>query len=346
MSSGRGTRARRTRRLSARVALGLASALLGLLALELGARLLGPFGGRADPLVVTAADGTDASAGLRRSDPLLFWSLQPGAEAPSVRINSHGLRGPEIPPDAAGEHRILFLGESTTFAGRMPYEQCYAHRVGELLPRYRGRPVRAINAGVPGYSSFQGFQYLHHRGLALEPDTVVLYFGYNDFLRVSYLSSSQLVDAGRRNDWELFEHRRTPRNRLRAFLERHSDLYRGLRSLVEPDGFERLAHDDTRKFRVPRAHRTALLEGFVELAGEHGFDLVIVVPRYLRFRSHVRLLREFAAARSVPLVDLSTGFPPHPPEAPNELFLDRVHPTPAGHAVIAERIAEVLRRIE
>ncbi|MFT5128426.1 MAG: lysophospholipase L1-like esterase, partial [Rhodothermales bacterium] len=38
-----------------------------------------------------------------------------------------------------------------------------------------------INAGVPGYSLFQGWRYLEAEGLGYEPDLVVLNFGWNDY---------------------------------------------------------------------------------------------------------------------------------------------------------------------
>jgi len=37
-----------------------------------------------------------------------------------------------------------------------------------------------INAGVPGYTSFQGVRYLEEEGLGLRPDLVIACFGFND----------------------------------------------------------------------------------------------------------------------------------------------------------------------
>ena len=50
----------------------------------------------------------------------------------------------------------------------------------------RDRDVRVLNGGVPGYTLFQGVQYLLHRSEQFEPDMVLLYFGFNDYLGVSY----------------------------------------------------------------------------------------------------------------------------------------------------------------
>ena len=55
-----------------------------------------------------------------RHDPLLFWSLKPGAQAAdgTIWVNQQGLRGPEVGHKQPGEYRILSLGESTTCDGR------------------------------------------------------------------------------------------------------------------------------------------------------------------------------------------------------------------------------------
>src|SRR5690606_9136258 len=44
------------------------------------------------------------------------------------------------------------------------------------------RPVRCLNGGVPGYTTWQELDLLRHEGRAAEPDLLVLVFYVNDML--------------------------------------------------------------------------------------------------------------------------------------------------------------------
>jgi lysophospholipase L1-like esterase len=332
--------------LARKLALACASALVLLGAVEVSARVLGDFAGPTDPLI-TGVEGYFDD--FRRHDPLLFWSLRPGVwgEDDQLEINSLGLRGPEIAPKAADEYRILSLGESTTFAGLFDYEECYTARLEGLLGTREGKRVRTINAGVLGYSLFQGSQYLLHRGFDLEPDAVLLYFGFNDYLPVTYLASR--AAGGRRGltDQELFESRKGLRARVHERLVEHSHAYRALRSLLLEAGpvdelpAEDVEQDETR-VRVPPAHRTRLLELLTAECQARGVELVVIVPWYRKFERHAPLLRRFAEEHGLTLVDLPEILARGLPRPREEYFLDRVHPTPEGHALIARAIADVL----
>ena len=119
-------------------------------------------------------------------DDELGWRLRPGAEETwggvPVRINSHGLRGPEVawekPP---GTRRILFLGDSVTFGyGLASYQEAFPHLTADLLEELLGVEVEALNAGVGGYSPWQELRYLERDGLRYAPDVVVVSFVLND----------------------------------------------------------------------------------------------------------------------------------------------------------------------
>ena len=332
-------RARFGERLWQRVVLALAAGIGTLLLLEalswLGGRLDGPL----QPLQV----GSLQLYG--RHDPLLFWSLDPGTHGEHGRrwINDDGLRGPELGDKEATEYRILSLGESTTFAAQMPYERSYSAQLEGLLDEADPtRRVRVMNGGVPGYSLFQGVLYLGHRAKRLEPDMVLFYFGYNDFLPVAYLAD-RATDAGATgagmNDWELFDHRQKPAQRVLSWLTTWSNLFRGLSGMVATTGGSGLSRNVERP-RVPPSHRIRLLEMAAAYAHENGIQLVIVVPVYASFDGHAPLLRTFAADNDIPIVDLpellGTTFGPQR----DSYFLDPIHPSPRGHRRIAQAIRD------
>lgn len=96
--------------------------------------------------------------------------------------NSLGFRGDEIPrPKPAGEFRIVCLGGSTTYTGRVDEVELTYPAQLEMRLRERGYPqVRVINAGAEGWGSWESLINLETRGLDLEPDLIVDYDGIND----------------------------------------------------------------------------------------------------------------------------------------------------------------------
>jgi lysophospholipase L1-like esterase len=100
----------------------------------------------------------------------------------ALRTNKVGLRGPNLRAD--GSRRILAIGDSCTFGWRVSEDETYpAQLEGLLNQRAGGERYQVINAGVPGYTSYQGLEYLRERGLALRPEIVLIGFGFNDAYR-------------------------------------------------------------------------------------------------------------------------------------------------------------------
>jgi hypothetical protein len=164
--------------------LALASVALTLGAVEVGLRLAGY-----QPLYEVYSKPSI----LWRADPLLGWSHEPGAQdvfvgprpwpvefASHVRINSLGLRGPEIGPLAPGTRRVLLLGDSMVAGFEVEYEETFGALLQDEMSRALGAPVEVINAGVRGYGTDQSYLYYRERGRALEADAVVLFHSGND----------------------------------------------------------------------------------------------------------------------------------------------------------------------
>lgn len=312
--------------------------------LEGGSYLFGRFEGPENPL----RGGYIREVG--QHDFLLFWSLIPGYEDETGRIsiNSSGLRGPEIPVKSEGELRLLSLGESTTFAARLPYQDSYSALLEDHLKSVsQNRTVRVINAGVPGYTLFQGTQFLRDRGVALKPDVVLLYFGFNDFLSVSFLadrSGDGRTPAAGLNDEQLFLEREKLSRRLEQAMIKCSNLYRGLvynfkRSLGGEVGGA--VEVDSSRVRVPKELRRRLLNQILELCVDKDIKLVVIVPWYLSFSEHAELLREFGQQDGVELVDLPMiHSDANLPSARADYFVDSIHPNAEGHRLIAKAIAD------
>jgi lysophospholipase L1-like esterase len=132
----------------------------------------------------------DQAVGMVKNDPELFWRLVPRTRLPveswpffGIISNGQSLREDhEIALEKPkGQTRILFLGDSCTFGYGVARDQTFVEVAESLIREKYGRPVEFINAGVPGYTAFQGWRYLVTQGLEYQPDLVVLTFGMNEF---------------------------------------------------------------------------------------------------------------------------------------------------------------------
>jgi hypothetical protein len=172
-----------------RAALLLGSSIASLLALELALRAL-------DPQPTMERVFRDHPPILRPSEILPF-ELRPGASGrfrsaefdTRVSINAQGTRGPDFAPDKGARLRVLAVGDSFTAGYGVEDDEAYPSRLDALL----GERVEVINAGfAAGYAPDTYYLYLKARGLALDPDLVLVgFFVGND------------IDHGivEQNDW-------------------------------------------------------------------------------------------------------------------------------------------------
>jgi lysophospholipase L1-like esterase len=161
---------------------------------------------------------------LKEPDADLLWRMKPGAELfPGERLNSLGFRGPEFSKEKkSGVYRIVCVGDSRTFGFGVDDEKLTF--CGRLRDFFRGSGVSdrfdVINLGVIGYSSFQGKRLIESYALDLNPDLLIVWFGFNDTLffhltDTEAASQNQLVT--RFNEWL-----------------NHSSLYHLLRMMIMP----------------------------------------------------------------------------------------------------------------
>jgi lysophospholipase L1-like esterase len=133
------------------------------------------------------------SYGYLRADEALGWSYQPGAtgvfDGPhpfpvafrsEYRINSLGVRGPEVEPVAPGGLRVLVLGDSVASGLEVAENETYSAVTSVLLSARLGVPVQVINAGVRGYGTDQEWLFYRERLKGLHPDAVVHHTIDND----------------------------------------------------------------------------------------------------------------------------------------------------------------------
>jgi len=103
---------------------------------------------------------------------------------PDVRhggsLNSQGFQGPELARDrGANEVRIAVLGGSAAYNGGAT-NSIAGHLEKILSGRYPDKNIRVINFGRPSYVSMQELILLQRNVLALSPDLIIVYDGFND----------------------------------------------------------------------------------------------------------------------------------------------------------------------
>ena len=77
--------------------------------------------------------------------------------------------------------RILFIGDSCTFGYLVRYQHTAAWQLEELLRRrFPDRAIECVNAGVVGWTIFQGWRFLETEAAAYNPQLVVVNFGWNE----------------------------------------------------------------------------------------------------------------------------------------------------------------------
>jgi lysophospholipase L1-like esterase len=138
-------------------------------------------------------------SGIFEGDPLLLWRLKPNLnrviwDFTLVSTNAQSLRADhEINAKTPGAIRIVCLGDSVTFGYRvppvwperptdydpdwLPFPTLLEKSLREANP---AREVEVITMAVPGYTSHQGLAWLRQDINSLQPDLLIVSFGWND----------------------------------------------------------------------------------------------------------------------------------------------------------------------
>ncbi|MBK7874476.1 MAG: SGNH/GDSL hydrolase family protein [Planctomycetes bacterium] len=268
------------------------------------------------------------------------------------RHNGHGTRGPDfVVPKPAGVVRIVCIGGSTTYeTGVKDDAETYPAKMGELLRTRHGRAdVEVINAGVPGYTSFESLILLALRALEWQPDYVLYYDNTNDvhprLVEPAVFASD---DAGYRKPWDddvrWWDHSLVVRwlGVQMGFSPRNALVDRATREENQArDKADALARNSPQWFRRN-------LEEMSALCAARGSKLVLASwascpskgdfageELYQRaFRENNAVLAEVARSNKLPWFDFEPAMSKDP-----ELWADGAHVNERGAALKAELFA-------
>ncbi len=253
-------------------------------------------------------------------DPSLIWRPRKGVPP----FNSHSYRGGEIGlRKEPGATRIFAIGDSNTLGWLGNGDFNWPAYLHEILTRENHR-FSVVNAGVYGYTSFQGFRRFKE-ALPFEPDLVLISFGFNDALRVT-VSDADFLSKG-----------------IRAF---HLDevlirLRTGQVLLAVYDRFVSRGEGGL----VPRVsiqeYRDNLMR-MIALAKSAGVQVVLLTRPFIEDSAdepvYNRTVLQVAKEANVPAIDVYAYF-----AARSEYFVDQSHFTEAGHRTMARLIYDRIR---
>jgi hypothetical protein len=317
--------------------------------------------------------------------PYTIWMNRPNHETSAFRINSRGLRGPEIPARRPDRRRIMIVGASAVFGFLIQHDEgTISRQLEALLPS-----TDVLNAGVVMFQSGQELSWFVTELADFAPDVLVAYDGWGDsfeavygedrggaplgFKMSAFLALEHLLSRAVEPEPDvgglfgaMIRKSRVARALARAFggtgaaeapdapappviraprdgagsaeayaanILKLSDFCRsrgiGLLVALQPE----LGQKKT----LAGPERRAFDEGFGESANYRSE----FPPRYAVFRRGV-----MEKLRSAGVDAIDVGEQPEIASSEAPLFLDVVHTSPAGNAVVARILRDALASLE
>jgi lysophospholipase L1-like esterase len=357
----RAARTRQTRSLTKRLVFACIPLLVLLVALELVVRGL---------KLDQECPNSYSEGGSWACDPILNFKLRPDLIVDGKPLNRAGFRSREFTPKAPGVFRVLSLGDSCTFGtlttSRGPgyIREPYPQRLERLVAERMGPgQLEVLNAGIPGYNSFQGLMLLRSKLRGLEPDLITVRFGWNDhFMSVTDSSGYREPDSAlalgvqdlilrtslygffRRLNFELQALRSSANPPPRPTLptewipiipaENYKHILRRIVTLGRSQGAEVWLLTSSHAFVVDgnRGQQDKFPKEVLGFNAIPSFDRLIEIHD-----SYNQTTREVGAELRAPVVDMDAVYRAHAAE-PLFLLTDVPHPTGRGHALEAETL--------
>jgi lysophospholipase L1-like esterase len=285
----------------------------GALIAEVGARILLP---------ADLAQLRLPGAQFERSDvPGIPFLLRPGVPG---WTNNLGLCNPRdvAAEKAPGTFRLLVVGDSVSSLrtdGVSP-DKLFPNVLEGLLAERVGRPLQVLNLSSPGLSTEQELALVRARGLALQPDLILLAYAANDPVRTDIATAAN-VEVAR---WFL------PLQLMQLWIYRRQPL-------GTPDEWYRPGSD-----AFQRLDRT-----FGELARLSAERPIVVVPLPVRSTDktqqiHLDAVAELCRRHGMRSLDIYPPMLPYLSTLNPREVTDLLHFDSAGHRAVAEALVEPL----
>ncbi len=269
--------------------------------------------------------------------------------------NSLGLKNREITKKEAEHFRILFLGDSLIFTGETSSGELYTQVIEKNLNdklKLSAKPIEIINAGIPGYTTYQELEFLKIYGLDMEPDLVVLGFVFNDVyykylhkpVEGSFLGPEPTVQLHR------FDTRTFPGSLFARSYLAHKSFFALERFVKKSRGYPDFAFERRDDFYLAWKdygwdETTELIGEMKELLGKKNIQLMVMVfpladqldENYLRINKEYVLypqqrIKRICDDHRIPFLDLTE---PLSQNGGTNLFTDGIHLNGRGNDIVA-----------
>jgi lysophospholipase L1-like esterase len=241
------------------------------------------------------------------------------------QINSHGLRGREIPAARTpGTSRVAFLGDSITYGGGSVGDgDLFTERIGAALTERLHRPIETVNISAPGWGIENIARYVRTNG-TLHSDLVVWVIPAVDFRR-----------PFSRIEYHSFPTVRRPFRLQYLFaLGRYTIRARSADAPARQPANASTPEVLRQNIATLKAMLTAWQQSGVQA-------IVVFVPGRDGYGEHDDLA-DYSRAVADSGVVIQDTQPAFRADAATENYLDDMHLTAAGHAIVAEQLAPVL----
>ncbi|MEE2751020.1 MAG: SGNH/GDSL hydrolase family protein [Myxococcota bacterium] len=276
------------------------------------------------------------------------WALEPHRvmveDNVTCRINSLGMRGPELTPKKPGEKRILALGDSSVFGSGVMEKDVFAVVAAAQLTQALGTEVSWAIGAVPGHDSGQALSTLELHGNTVNPDYVLVGTLWSDVYANFSPERNDRASSELKGRLRGLATYRLARRALAPWLRARKIRFIDSSSDIGPDptgATSRVSLSQYIKNLREIGAKTESLGAkpvFIALPAPMDFDQVDVPETVLEYRAAMAHVAHESNAFFVdgPALFREQG-------AGIGWFLDQVHPNAAGHAILGGAISNTLK---
>jgi lysophospholipase L1-like esterase len=291
-------------------------------------------------------------------DPLLLWRLKPNLnqavwDFTVLSTNPQGVRA-DYPthgkPD--GTFRIVCLGDSVTFGYRVPVvwpdRPTEYDRTWLPFPMLLEKELRAANVNrrievfpmaVPGYTSHQGLAWLKRDIDQLQPDMVIISFGWND----ASLSDAPDREAIR-TDWYPVS--------VRWAIDRSQALAHATNWLRKQNGPPAQTEHRPQP-RVSEHEYINNIRSIIDVAQQHSASVIVIgapyrdpttnadeAQRMRKYRAALKTSMEQDGVAYLEVLELTEAAA----AANDGFFGELIHPNHMGHRLLASELLKLMAK--
>lgn len=282
-----------------------------------------------------------------------------------LRTNALGLRGDEIDPMRQDEYRIMVVGDSITWAGYLPEEETYVYQLQEALNQRKEIKVSVVNAGIEDVGIEGEVAFVRQNIRRVRPRTVIIEFYLNDSRPPFGFESEKGLSWA----WFLLQQSRFigflySNIRIQLYLTKHNILGKRYRHRwfylsqnprwkTDPAYFKEMIEEADLDWGAAwkegswQLVEQQLLE-LKRLAADNNFILVLACFP-VSFQVYAldsdtlpqKKIKSITQEKNIYFIDLLPELRKHNQE---QLFYDHCHLNAKGQRIVAQELAQYLRR--